>query len=148
MIGPLDPGSPAAPPHRPPLLLWSSLEPMEPLRRLILCQRAQGMEGQRSHSHLSSPPYHYFPRLSSPPLLARPLPHLPFPLNFQSPAVFEPGLCSFDEPGHEHASVPRHLLQSSVEIQYCWRAASHSEAWQGSSDPGAGEWVGTLVVWM
>lgn len=148
MIRLLDPGSPVAPPPWQLLLLLSRPEPLEPLHRLTLYQRDREMEAQRSHSRLSAPPHNHFPQSSSPSLQTLLLPHLPFPLNLQSPAGLGPGICSFDEPGHERARATPRLLQSSLEIHYCWRAASHSDSWQGNSDSGTEEWVGTLVAWM
>lgn len=144
---PLDPGTPVAPPPLQLLLLLSHLPPVKPYHTLTLFQRDQ--ETQRSHSPLSAPHrLSHFPQ-SSPLhlqiLLLPPPPHLPFPLNLQSPAVLGPWLYSFDVPGHEHARATPRLLHSSPEIRCCW---SHSAAWPGSPGSGTETQVGTQVVRM
>lgn len=149
LIRPPDPESPAAPQPLQPLLLLSLLQPPEPPQN----QRDPQMKTQ-SHSSLSAP-HHHFPQSSSslhPPIFRilphPPLPHLPSPLNLQSPAVLGPVPCSSDEPGREHARATRRLLRSSPGIQCCWRPASCSAAWPGSRDSGTEKGVRTLVVWM
>lgn len=153
MTHPLDPGSPFAPPPLQPLLLLSHLQPVEPPH---IQTQDQEMEKQRYHSSLSAPHLlSCFPHSSSPvhppiSLMLHPPPpplHLPFPLNLQTPAALEPWLYSSDEPGREHAKVTRCLLQSSLEIQCCWRAESRSAAWLGSPDSGTEKQVEPLVAW-
>lgn len=145
MHHPPNPGSQVAPPHLKLQLLQFHLQPVEPPHMLILHQRGQEMETQTKNSPLSAP---YLPP-SSPPvsLILQPPHHLLFPLNLQSPAVLGLWQYSFDEPGREHAKASPHLLQSSLEIRCCWRAASRSAAWPESPDPGIQKQPGALAEW-
>lgn len=149
MHHPPNPGSQVAPPRLKLQLLLFHLQPVEPLHILSLYQRGQEMETQTKNSPLSAP---YLPQ-SSPPLylpvllILQPPPHLLFPLNLQSPAVLGLWQYSSDEPGREHARATPRLLQSSLEIRCCWRAASRSAAWPESPDSGIQKQLGTLAVW-